>query len=51
VPADAQGRIQGALSSLVSLVGDLRAGGFAGALVLHGRMHRWLPGIAFLTQR
>lgn len=50
VPADAQGRIQGAMGSLVSLAGIVAPAVFAGAFGFfigpHAPVH--LPGIAFL---
>jgi DHA1 family tetracycline resistance protein-like MFS transporter len=50
VPADAQGRIQGAMSSLISLAGIFAPAVFAGAFGFfigpHAPMH--LPGVAFL---
>ena len=50
VPADAQGRIQGALSSLVSLAGIFAPAVFAGAFGFFIGPHApvRLPGIAFL---
>jgi len=50
VPADAQGRIQGSMSSLVSLAGIFAPAVFAGAFGFfigpHAPLH--LPGVAFL---
>lgn len=50
VPADAQGRIQGSLSSLVSLAGIVAPGIFAGAFgfFIGPRTPLHLPGVAFL---
>jgi len=51
VPADAQGRIQGAMSSLISLAGIFAPAVFAGAFGFfigpHAPVH--LPGVAFLV--
>jgi DHA1 family tetracycline resistance protein-like MFS transporter len=50
VPADAQGRIQGSLSSLVSLAGIVAPAIFAGAFgfFIGPRTPLHLPGVAFL---
>ena len=50
VPGDVQGRIQGSLSSLVSLAGIVAPGVFAGAFGFFIGPHApvRLPGVAFL---
>ena len=51
VPADAQGRIQGSMSSLVSLAGIFAPAVFAGAFGFFIGPHAplRLPGVAFLV--